>query len=128
MWHSLFGNYCLPRSCGIQVYLNVCMYVRSIMGISQRMYVCMYVSSIMAMHPVGMGRYDAPAKYILVYLNKGVDGAGRPSSLLAVATSSAKSSSLLFHATSSRLLSHVVIEKLSTAPPLYPQSHLSVLP
>jgi hypothetical protein len=30
-----------------------------------RMYVCMYVCSIMAMHPMGMGRYYALAKYIL---------------------------------------------------------------
>ena len=30
------------------------------------MYVCMYVDSIMAVHPEGMGRYSAPARYILL--------------------------------------------------------------
>jgi hypothetical protein len=57
-------------------------------------YVCMYVCSIMAMHPMGMSRYYALAKYILplclLQFNsdhrvKGVAGAGRPSSLLVVA-------------------------------------------
>jgi hypothetical protein len=35
--------------------------------ISQRVCVCVCVNSIMAMHPKGMGRYKAPAKYILLW-------------------------------------------------------------
>jgi hypothetical protein len=31
----------------------------------RRVCVCVRVFSIMAMHPVGMGRYDVPAMYIL---------------------------------------------------------------
>ena len=30
------------------------------------LHVCMYVDSIMAVHPEGMGRYSAPARYILL--------------------------------------------------------------